>query len=303
MSDMQLSSGAGYRSGFVVVAGRANVGKSTLVNRIVGDKVSIVSDKPQTTRHRVTGVHTTNTHQLILLDIPGFQKPRDGLTTRMQETVDSAFTEVDGVLFVLNGEEELGKGDRFIADRLRRAKSPVVVALNKADLLSPERVSECLEKVRGLGGFRRVAAISALTGSGVEELTEALEELLPEGPTYFPRGMITDQPEEMLMAELIREKVLALTREEVPHSVAVEIVDVEPRENRDLVDVRASVYVERDSQKGIVVGSGGERIRQVGTEARGEMERVLGSRIFLDLSVKVRKAWRQDPGMLTRLGL
>lgn len=303
MNGDSLGSPAGFRSGFVVVAGRTNVGKSTLVNGIVGDKVSIVSDKPQTTRRRVAGVLTKGTHQLVLLDVPGFQKPMDSLTTRMQETVDTAFAEVDGILFVLNGKEKLGKGDRFIASRLKGVRVPVVVAINKVDLLSSEQATAYLEEVEALGDFHDVLTVSALTGSGVKELTWGLEGLLPEGPAYFPPEMVTDQPEVMLIAELIREKVLALTRDEVPHSVAVEVVEVEPRENRDLVDVRASIYVERNSQKGIVVGRGGQRIKSVGIEARTEIERVLGSRIFLDLSVKVRPGWRQDPGMLNRLEL
>ena len=293
----------GFRSGFVALVGRANAGKSTLANRLLGQKVSIVSDKPQTTRHRITCVLTSPTHQLILLDMPGFQKPRDLLTSRMQSVVTATLSEVDAVLFLLPGDQRIGRGDVFIANHLAKVATPVVVAVNKADLLGPEEAERQVATAGALGSFGEVHLISALDGEGLEGLRTALEALLPEGPHYFPPDMVTDQPEEQLMAELVREKILEVTQEEVPHSVAVQVLEVEPREGRDLVDVRVAIYVERDSQKPIILGEGGLRLKRIGIEARADIERLLGSQVYLELVVRVRKHWRRDPRALGRLGL
>lgn len=292
-----------FRSGFIAVVGRPNVGKSTLANALVGRKVSIVSSKPQTTRHRIAAVLNGPDWQLVLLDIPGFQKPRDMLTERMQVRVEEALEEVDGVLFLLDASQRVGKGDAFIADYLAHSKSQVLVALNKVDLVDESVVAAQLEAASRLGDLERPYLVSALTGAGLEQLTEALTEMLPEGPMYFPPEIVTDQPEELLMAELIREKAIRLTEEEVPHAIAVQILDVEPREGKDLLYVRASIYVERDSQRPIILGEGGRRIKAMGSEARAEIEALLGTRIYLDLSVKVKKHWRQDPSLLQRFGL
>jgi GTP-binding protein Era len=293
----------GFRSGFVAMVGRPNVGKSTLVNLLVGQKVSITSEKPQTTRHRIAGVLNGAGFQLVLLDMPGFQRPRDQLTQRMQDVVDAALGEVDVVLFLLNGEERVGRGDAFIAAAVNRSATPVIVAINKADVLTAEQQAAQVEAAEALGDLPDPLLISARTGSGVEDLRDRLVALLREGPAYFPTDVVTDQREEVLIAELIREKAIALTEEEVPHSIAVHVLEMEPREDSDLIYVQAAIYVERDSQKPILLGEGGKRIKQIGSEARQEIEALLGTRIYLDLNVRVRKHWRQDPGMLGRLGL
>lgn len=292
-----------FRSGFVVVAGRPNVGKSTLVNRLVGRKVSIVSDKPQTTRNRVAGVVTGLSSQIVLLDIPGFQKPRDELTTRMQSAVDDTLGEADGALFVLSADEAIGKGDAFIASRLQTVGVPTVAVVNKGDLVSAERARRQLLRTAELGSFRGVTLISAETGLGVTELLPSLEDLLPEGPKYYPDEVLTDRPEEWLVGELVREKVLAATEEEIPHSVSVEVLDMEPRADCDLVDIRVAVYVERASQRPIILGHGGQKIKQIGSEARRDIEALLGVHVYLELVVQVRRHWRRNPGFLGRLGL
>jgi len=292
----------GFRSGFVALVGRPNVGKSTLTNHLVGRKVSITASKPQTTRHRVSGIVDGPDYQLVLLDIPGFQKPLDLLTERMQARVEETMEEVDVVLFLLSADEKIGRGDSFIAAALARTDTPVVVALNKVDAVDGQRLAQQVETARALGEWPRFHTISATTGEGVGELLQTLIGLLAEGPRYFPPGVVTDQPEELLIAELIREKAIWVTEDEVPHAVAAQVLEMEPRE-RGLVYIRAALYVERDSQRPILLGEKGERIKQIGTQARGEIESLLGSPVFLDLVVKVRKHWRQNPGMLEGLGL
>jgi GTPase len=285
------------RSGFVAVAGRPNVGKSTLVNALCGGKVAIVSDKPQTTRRRIAGVANRDGYQLVLVDLPGFQRPRDPLTEHMQRTVDESLADVDGVLFVLAGDEAIGGGDRFIAARVLGAAAPVVIALNKVDRLKPERIAAQIATAAALGDFHALHPVSAKTGDGVDALRSELAGLLPEGPDYFPDGEVTDLPLEVRVAELVREKALALTREEVPHAVTVEVDEIE--EGR----VSAVVYVETDSQKAIVVGKGGRIIKEIGSRARPEIELLLGRKVFLELTVKVRPRWRRDEAMLARLGI
>ncbi|MDQ4019889.1 MAG: GTPase Era [Actinomycetota bacterium] len=285
------------RSGFVAVAGRPNVGKSTLVNELCGGKVAIVSDKPQTTRRRIAGVVNGDGYQLVLVDLPGFQRPRDPLTEHMQRTVDESLTDVEGYLFVLAADERIGRGDRFIGERVFGAGPPVVIALNKVDRLSPAEIAEQIAVASDLGDFHALHPVSARTGEGVGALREELVALLPEGPAYFPDGQLTDVPLEVQIAELVREKALALTRDEVPHAITVEVDEVE--EGR----VAASVYVETESQKAIVVGRGGRMIREIGSRARPEIELLLGRAVFLELRVKVRPRWRRDEAMLARLGL
>jgi GTP-binding protein Era len=285
------------KSGFVAVAGRPNVGKSTLVNELCGGKVAIVSDKPQTTRRRIAGVANGADYQLVLVDLPGFQRPRDPLTERMQRTVDSAFEDVDAILFVLAADEPSGGGDRFIAERVFAAGVPVVIALNKVDRLTPDRIAVAIARAAELGDFHALHPVSARTGDGVEELRAELVELLPEGPRYFPEGQTTDLPLADRLAELVREQALALTREEVPHAISVEVDELE--EGR----VRAFVYVETESQKGIVVGRGGAMIKEIGSKARREIEQLLGGPVYLELVVKVRPRWRRDENLLERLGI
>jgi GTPase len=285
------------KSGFVAVAGRPNVGKSTLVNALCGGKVAIVSDKPQTTRRRIFGVANGDGYQLVLADLPGFQRPRDALTEHMQRTVDQAFEDVEAVLFVLSARDRIGAGDRFIAERVFALGVPVVIALNKVDRLKPPHIATQMATAARLGDFESLHPVSAKTGDGVGALREELVGLLPEGPLYFPPEQRTDLSVEAQIAELVREKALALTREEVPHAITVETEEIE-----DQV-VRASVLVETESQKQIVVGKGGSVIREIGVRARPEIEALLGRKIFLDLRVKVRPKWRRDERLLERLGI
>jgi GTP-binding protein Era len=285
------------RSGFVVVAGRPNVGKSTLVNALCGGKVAIVSDKPQTARTRIFGIASGDDHQLVLTDLPGFQRPRDALTERMQRTVDQALEDADAVLLVLDCRERIGAGDRFVAGRVFSIGVPVVIAVNKIDRLKPGHVASQMEAAARLGDFRALHPVSARTGDGVGPLRQELVDLLPEGPAYFPPDQRTDLPVGTQIAELVREKALELTREEVPHALSVEVEDLGEKV------VRATVYVETESQKQIVVGKGGQVIRKIGMRARPEIEHLLGRRIFLELHVKARPRWRRDETMLERLGL
>jgi GTPase len=285
------------KSGFVAVAGRPNVGKSTLVNALAGGKVAIVSDKPQTTRRRISGVVNGEGYQLVLVDLPGFQRPLDPMTERMQRTVDQAFEDVDGVLFVLSTRERIGAGDRFIAQRVFSLGVPVVIGLNKVDRLKPGHVATQMDTASKLGDFHALHPVSAKTGDGVSELREELVELLPEGPAYFPPEQRSDLSQEDEVGELIREKALALTREEVPHAISVEVEEVDEKV------VRASLYVETDSQKQIVVGKGGSVVKEIGVRARPEIEHLVGHAVFLELKVKVKPKWRRDERLLERLGL
>ena len=290
------------RSGFVALAGRPNAGKSTLVNRIVGGKVAIVSDKPQTTRREIRGVATGHDWQLVLVDLPGVQRPRDALTERMQRQVERSLADADAALFVLNGEQEIGPGDRFIAEALKRAGVPVVTVLNKVDRLDRPRTVRALSDAASLGVPGELYPVSAKNGDGVGEVVQELVGLLPEGPFMYPPDEESDQSLELRLAELIREQALLRTREEVPHSVEVEMDEMEEREDGLLV-VRARVWVETESQKGILVGAGGRMVRAVGTAARKEIEGALGRRVHLELQVRVRKGWRRDEGLLDRLGI
>jgi GTP-binding protein Era len=285
------------RSGFVAVAGRPNVGKSTLVNALAGGKVAIVSDKPQTTRRRIAGVANGKDHQLVLVDLPGFQRPLDPLTERMQRTVDQAFEDVDAVLFVLSARDRIGAGDRFIAQRMFSLGVPVVIALNKVDRLKPGHIATQMDTASKLGDFHALHPVSAKTGDGIDALRDELVELLPEGPAYFPPDQRSDLSIEDQVAELVREKALALTREEVPHAISVEIEELDEKV------VRANVYVETESQKQIVVGRGGAIVREIGTRARPEIEHLLDHPVFLELQVKVKPRWRRDEQLLERLGI
>jgi GTP-binding protein Era len=283
------------RTGVVAVAGRPNVGKSTLVNALVGDKVAIVSRVPHTTRRRIFGVATGEDWQLVLADLPGFQRPFDPLTERMQGTVDSSFEDIDAVLFVLSARDRIGAGDRFIARRVFSLAVPVVIALNKVDRLKSAHIASQMKEAARLGDFHALHPVSAKTREGIDELRQDLVELLPEGPALFPREQATDLAVEERIAEVIREKALALTREEVPHSITVALDEIDERR------LRAFVVVETESQKGILVGRRGAMIREIGTRARPEVEALLGRKVFLELVVKVRPRWRRDPAQLERL--
>jgi GTP-binding protein Era len=290
-----------YRSGLVALAGRPNVGKSTLANALSGRHVAAVSPRPQTTRRRVTAVVHAPGWQAVLLDLPGFQRPADGLTRRMQDTVDRTLGDCDAALFVLNAADPVGPGDRFIAARLREAGLPVITVVNQVDRVSRAEVAAAIQAAAELVEFRALHPVSALTGDGLDALRDELAALLPEGPRYFPEGVVTDQTDEEIAAELIREAALARVRQEVPHALAVEVEEIEPRGQERVV--RAALLVEHESQKGILVGAGGSMIRAVGTDAREALSRLWGLTVHLDLMVKVRRRWRRDERMLDRLGL
>jgi GTPase len=285
------------KSGFVAVAGRPNVGKSTLVNSLVGEKVAIVSKVPHTTRRRIFGVANGEDWQLVLVDLPGFQRPMDKLTERMQRTVDTSFEDIDLVLFVLSARDRIGAGDRFIARRVFALGKPVIIALNKVDNLKPGHIITQMKAAAQLGDFHALHPVSAKTKDGMGELRDDLVHLLPEGQPFFPREGATDQTLEERVTELIREKALELTRDEVPHSISVEIDELDQKR------LRAFVLVETESQKQILVGKRGAMIREIGTRARPEIEALLGHRVFLELVVKVRPKWRRDEATLERLGL
>ena len=284
------------KSGLVVVAGRPNVGKSTLVNALCGEKIAITSKVPNTTRRRLFGVANGPGYQLALIDLPGFQRPMDPLTERMQETVDASFEDVDAVLLVVDARERIGAGDRFVARRVFALGKPVVIALNKIDRLKQGHVLSQMQAASTLGDFHALHPVSAKTKEGVGELRGDLVSLLPEGPALFPDEQSTDLTIEERIAEVVREKALHLTREEVPHAVLVEVEEIGEKA------VRAVVYVETESQKGILVGKRGAMIREIGTRARPEVEAFVGHPVFLELVVKVRPKWRRDPRMLERLG-
>lgn len=290
------------RSGFVALAGRPNAGKSTLVNRIVGGKVAIVSDKPQTTRREIRGIATADDWQLVLVDLPGVQRPRDPLTERMQRSVERALTDSDAVLFVLNGEQQIGSGDRFIANAIVNAGTPAVTALNKVDQLDRPRTVAALSRAAALGVPGEIFPISARTGDGLGPLVEQLVALLPEGGFLYPPQDTSDMSDQVRLAELVREQVLLRTREEVPHAVEVEVDEIDERED-GLLMIHARIWTETESQKGILVGAGGRMVKAVGTAARREIEATLERRVHLELQVRVRKGWRRDEALLDRLGI
>jgi GTP-binding protein Era len=297
--------GEEFRSGFVSIVGRPNVGKSTLVNRLVGRKVSIVSDRPQTTRTQIRGVRTTADSQIVLLDTPGVHKPRTLLGERANDRALNTLSEVDVVCFLVEANAKIGPGDRFVAETLGRVRTPVVLVVNKVDAAAPADIAERLTAAAALGDFDAFVPISARTGDGIEALVTELETRMPPGPHYYPEGVVSDQPESFLAAELLREKLLAVARDELPHSIAVTTEDVEERETADgpLLALRVVVRVERESQKGIVIGRGGAVLKAAGTEARRELEALLGVRIHLETHVKVEPDWQRRAHALDRLGL
>jgi len=285
------------KSGFVAVAGRPNVGKSTLVNALAGAKIAIVSDKPHTTRRRANGVVTTDEAQLVLTDLPGWQRPIDPLTERMQATVDAALDDIDGVLRVLDCRARIGAGDRFVARRVFSLGVPVIIALNKVDRLRPGHIATQMKTAATLGDFHALHPVSAKTGDGIGELRDDLILLLPEGPLYFPPEQVTDVPVEVQIAELVREQALRLTKEEVPHAITAEVTEIEERH------VRVNLYTETESQKQILIGRHGAMVREIGTHARPGVEQLLGRRVFLQIVVKASPKWRRNATMLERLGL
>jgi GTPase len=290
------------RSGFIALAGRPNVGKSTLANAIVGAKVAIVSDKPQTTRRAIRGVATGADWQLVLVDLPGVQRPRDALTERMQRRVERELSDADGCLFVVNAQQGVGPGDRFIADLLRSSPVPVVIAVNKVDRADRSRTASTLQDAADLGVAEEIFPISARTGTGVRPLVKQLVSLLAPGPFYFEPEQRSDQTQPVVLAELVREQVLARTREELPHAVEVQLEAVEQRRD-DLVRIEAVILAETESQKAILIGAGGSMIKAIGVAARRAIELELGTHVHLELSVRVRRHWRADERFLDRLGI
>jgi GTP-binding protein Era len=294
-----------FRAGFACFIGRPNAGKSTLTNALVGQKVAIMSDRPQTTRHAVRGIVHRPDAQLVLVDTPGFHKPRTLLGERLNDVVRSTLTEVDVIGFCIPANEKVGPGDRYIDEELRKVagRTPVVAIVTKSDIAGRDVVGERLVEVARLGEWADVVPVSARDGFQVALLTDLLVNRLPESPPLYPEGELTDEPERVMVAELIREAALSGVRDELPHSIAVVVEEMAQREGRDdLVDIEAVMFVERDSQKGIVIGPKGERLKRVGSEARRQIEALLGSKVYLDLRVKVAKDWQRDPKQLRRLG-
>jgi len=290
-----------HKSGFVAIVGRPNVGKSTLLNRIVGQKIAIMSDKAQTTRNKIQGVYTTPDTQIVFIDTPGIHKPRHRLGDFMVETAYSALREVDVTLFMISADQKRGKGDDFIIERLKKSNVPVFLIVNKIDKVHPDALLATIQDYTSQMEFAEVVPISATEGNNFETLMDVLVEQMPEGPQYFPDDQITDHPEYFIVSELIREKVLLLTRDEVPHSVAV-VVDSMKRNENDKIQVQATIIVERDSQKGIIIGKGGKMLKIIGTKARQDIERLLGDKVYLELWVKVQKDWRDKQTYLKDYG-
>ena len=299
-----------FRSGFVCLVGRPNTGKSTLTNALVGSKVAITSSRPQTTRHMIRGIVHRKDFQIILVDTPGLHRPRTLLGKRLNDLVRDTYAEVDAIGLCIPADEAIGPGDRWIVDQIHSVAptTTLVVAVTKIDKVAKDKLAAQLAAVGELIGLNdgrqaEIVPVSAVTGEQIDVLIDVLAAALPPGPAYYPDGELTDEPEEVLMAEFIREAALEGVRDELPHSLAVVIDDVNPREGRDdLIDVHAVLYVERDSQKGIVIGKGGARLREVGSAARGQIEKLLGTKVYLDLRVKVAKNWQRDPKQLGRLG-
>lgn len=296
-----MKESSAFRSGFVAVIGRPNVGKSTLVNSIIGQKIAIMSDKPQTTRNKIMCVLTAEDYQMLFVDTPGIHKPKHKLGEFMVKAAESTLKEVDAVLFVVDVTEKLGAGEHYIIEHLKEIKTPVFLVVNKIDLISKTALLPIINSYQTQYPFQAIVPVSAKDKINLDKLLGEIQEFLPIGPKYFPDDMITDQPERLIIAELIREKALHLTREEIPHAIAVEIEEIASRPN-DQIYVRAVIYVERDSQKGIIIGTGGKLLKQIGQQARLDVENLLGSKCYLDLWVKVKKDWRNRDSILKSLG-
>lgn len=291
-----------FKSGFVTFVGRPNAGKSTLINRIIGTKLAITSDTAQTTRHRFRAVKTTESYQLVLVDTPGLHKPHDALGEELNISALKALEDVDAVCFLIDATMPIGRGDEWVAQQLEKVDAPCMLVLSKSDLASEVQLQEQIEAGRSLGDWDAIAACSAKTGDGVNDLVDDVVNLLPSGPLWFPEDMDTDQPIEVLVAEFVREKILRAFSDEIPHAIGVQTEELRYERKRGMHVVRAIVYVERESQKGMIIGKGGSAIKRIGTEARADLERLLGTPVYLDLSVKVKKNWRRDAAQIRRFG-
>lgn len=292
-----------YKSGFISIIGRPNVGKSTFLNRVIGQKIAIMSDKPQTTRNKVQGVLTTNDTQFIFIDTPGIHKPKNKLGDFMMNVAQNTLKEVDLILFMINAEEGYGRGEEFIIEKFQNIKTPIFLIINKIDQIHPDQLLRIIDSYKEKFDFTEIIPISALQGNNVERLLEQVKLYLPAGPQYYPADQVTDHPERFIVSELIREKALHLTREEIPHSIAVVTEQMKREEdNQDIVHVMATIIVERDSQKGIVIGKQGKMLKEIGKRARKDIENLLGTKVYLELWVKVQKDWRNKAMQLRDYG-
>lgn len=291
-----------YKSGFISIIGRPNVGKSTFLNRVIGQKIAIMSDKPQTTRNKVQGVLSTEDSQLIFIDTPGIHKPKHKLGDFMMKVAQNTLKGVDLILFMVNAEEGFGRGEEFIIEKFQTVNTPIFLIINKIDKIHPDELFTVIESYKEKYPFKEIVPISALEGNNVEHLLGVIKKYLPEGPQYYPADQVTDHPERFIVSELIREKALHLTREEIPHSLAVVIEKMERRQDKDVIHVMATIIVERDSQKGIVIGKQGSMLKEIGKLARMDIENLLGSKVFLELWVKVQKDWRNKMAQLRDYG-
>lgn len=292
-----------FRSGFISIIGRTNVGKSTLLNRILQQKIAIMSDKPQTTRNKIIGIYHSEQAQIVFIDTPGFHKPKHRLNEIMLKTAVNTLKGIDAVLYLVEPEKAIGPGDRYIIEMLQGTGTPVILGMNKIDLIPQrEELLPIIETYSQAYGFAEIIPLSARENENIEHTIETLIKYLPEGPQYYPEEMVTDQPERFIVAELIREKVLHSTREEIPYSIAVVVEQMKSREGKDIIDIEATVYVERDSQKGIIIGKSGTMLKRIGTLARKDMENILGNKVFLNIWVKVRKNWRMNEQSLRMFG-
>ncbi|MDW3946149.1 GTPase Era [Staphylococcus saprophyticus] len=290
-----------HKSGFISIIGRPNVGKSTFVNRVIGHKIAIMSDKAQTTRNKIQGVMTQEDAQIIFLDTPGIHKPKHKLGDYMMRVATNTLSEIDAIMFMVNVNEDIGRGDEYIMDMLKTIKTPVFLVLNKIDLVHSDELMPRIEKYKKYMDFTEIVPISALEGLNVDHFINVIKSYLPEGPKYYPDDQISDHPEQFVVGELIREKILHLTSEEIPHAIGVN-VDRMIKEDEDRVRIEATIYVERDSQKGIVIGKGGKKLKEVGKRARQDIERLLGSKVYLELWVKVQKDWRNKVNFIRQMG-
>lgn len=295
---------AKFKSGFVTIIGRPNVGKSTLLNNVIGEKLSIISNKPQTTRNRIQAILTKEDYQIVFLDTPGIHKPRHKLGEYMVKVAEDTVREVDAVLMLVTPDEEVGKGDSYIIEQLKavNAGTPVILVINKIDTVKKEAIAKTIESYVKEYDFNEVIPVSAYTGENVDQLMKIIVDKLPEGPKYFPEDMVTDQPEKFLVSEIIREKILRNLDQEIPHGTAVEVVSMKKENDKDLVSIEATIYCEKDSHKSILIGRGGSMLKKIGQSARYDIERLLGNKVFLQLWVKVKKDWRDSPSVLRSLG-
>ena len=290
-----------FKSGFVAIIGRPNVGKSTFMNKVLGQKVAIMSDKAQTTRNKVQGVLTTEQSQIIFIDTPGIHKPKHMLGDYMMKVAKNTLREVDAILFMVNVEESIGLGDEFIIELLKNNRTPIFLVLNKIDKIHPDELIKEIEKYKDLLPFAEIVPISALQGNNVDHLVKVIERYMPEGPMYYPKDQISDHPEEFIVAELIREKALHLTSQEIPHAIGVQVEKM-VKESEERVHIEATIYIERESQKGIIIGKQGSMLKKIGQLARKDIEMLLGSKVYLELWVKVQKDWRNKPNFIRQIG-